>query len=180
MLRVPLQRLFYLEWGEFKGIFLADWSGHNEIENLIKMSKVDFEKQIFEKKFFWDLGIFFWMSDRGDPCWKFFHFSKKKISKFYFSKSTFDIFIRFSISLLILKLFVFDTISKLVVTLLSILPYSNEKTNFLTSINNPNNTITQWGNSVKNDRKLKKMGIRKSGFFSQSIRTKLSEHSHCA
>ena len=43
-LRVPLQRLFYLEWGEFKGIFLADWSGHNEIENLIKMSKVDFEK----------------------------------------------------------------------------------------------------------------------------------------
>ena len=27
LLRVPLQRLFYLKWGEFKGIFLADWSG---------------------------------------------------------------------------------------------------------------------------------------------------------
>ena len=41
---------------------------NNEIENLIKMSKVDFEKQIFEIFFFWDLEIFFWMSDRGDPC----------------------------------------------------------------------------------------------------------------
>ena len=35
-LRVPLQRLFYLEWGEFKGIFLADrsvqcWADRNSI-----------------------------------------------------------------------------------------------------------------------------------------------------
>jgi len=32
---------------------------NNEIENLIKMSKVDFEKQIFKKKLFLGLGNFF-------------------------------------------------------------------------------------------------------------------------
>ena len=74
VLRVSLQRLFYLEWGEFKGIFLADWSRHNEIENLIKMSKVDFEKQIFEKNFFLGLGIFFLGVRQGGPLLKIRNF----------------------------------------------------------------------------------------------------------
>ena len=41
---------------------------NNEIENLIKMSKVDFEKQIFEKKNFFGLGNFFLDVRQGDPC----------------------------------------------------------------------------------------------------------------
>ena len=85
-LRVPLQRLFYLEWGEFKGIFLADWSGHNEIENLIKMSKVDFEKQIFEKKIFLGVGEFFLDVRQGGPLLKNFIFQKKKFFEILFFK----------------------------------------------------------------------------------------------
>ena len=67
---------------------------NNEIENLIKMSKVDFEKQIFEKKFFLDLEIFSGCQTGGTLAENFSIFQKKN-SKFYFSKSTFDIFIRF-------------------------------------------------------------------------------------
>ena len=83
-LRVPLQRLFYLEWGEFKGIFLADWSGHNEIENLIKMSKVDFEKQIFEKKIFGTWKFFSGCQTGGTLAENFSIFKKKKIRNFIF------------------------------------------------------------------------------------------------
>ena len=67
-------------------IFLADWSGHNEIENLIKMSKVDFEKQIFEN-FFLGLGNFFLDVRQGGPLLKFFIFSKN----FFFEILFFEI-----------------------------------------------------------------------------------------
>ena len=51
---------------------------NNEIENLIKMSKVDFEKQIFEKNFFLELWNFFLDVRQGGPLLIFFCSSKTK------------------------------------------------------------------------------------------------------
>ena len=72
---------------DFGGGIGENFRINNEIENLIKMSKVDFEKQIFEKKFFLGLGNFFLDVRQGGPLLKFFIFFKN----FFFEILFFEI-----------------------------------------------------------------------------------------
>jgi hypothetical protein len=57
---------------DFGGGIGGNFRINNEIENLIKMSKVDFEKQIFEKKKILGLWNFFLDVRQGGPLLKNF------------------------------------------------------------------------------------------------------------